>query len=58
MNRRIITEKDFLTMTSAEFEMWRICMRVKAYRLLGFDYKKWIRFSEDKMSRSILVEWI
>lgn len=57
MTRHIWTRQDLVEMPASEFKTIQICLQAKAYRLLGFNWRKWITFTTDPVTESIVVEW-
>lgn len=57
MNRKIWTRQELISMDRNQFETICICLRAKAYRLLGFNWKKWISFTENQLTGDIEITW-
>lgn len=56
MKRRVITRVELVNMSKNEFDGFQIMLRAKAYRLLGFNWTKWISFTENTVG-DLEVAW-
>ena len=55
--QRIITKADLVSMPKTDFFVLQLALAAKAFRLLGIDYKSFVRVYEDKISGNLILEW-
>lgn len=57
-NKRIYTTQELVNMSTNEYKHFRIHIRARAYRLLGFNWKKWITVEGScKLGEELIIHW-
>lgn len=57
MKVRKISFSEILHWSNNELEMWNMCSRIGAWRLLGFDYEKYVRWYQDDRNMQYVFEY-
>lgn len=57
MKRRIYTIHDLIEMSTLEIRLFQCLIDAQAFRLLGMDWKKQIRYWKDPITDSLIFEW-
>lgn len=58
MNVKRYTKAEIISMTTEDFKVFQIAIASRAFRLLGMQWKEWIRWYEDPLMEELVFEWV
>lgn len=56
--KKIYTYAELLSMSKREFDFLRLCLNSMTFRLLGIDYKKYVKVYTDFKTNDLVIEYV
>lgn len=57
VKRKVYTQAELSAMGAIEFAHLRFCLRWQTFRLLGIDWKEWVKVYWELPKEDLVIEW-